>query len=264
MQQITQYSDFSFSGIYAIKNSENGKIYVGSSDNICKRIYTHNRDLNANKHHSIHLQRAWNKYGAESFLYFCIEKCDVELLIEREQKWMDDFCSYKKNKGYNISPTAGSCRGIKLSEEHKEKLSKAHTGKKISEETKQKLSDIHKANPFWKGKHHSEETKQKIVEAKIGVVQSKETADKRNSSIRQGGSRAGTSQYKGVSWYSKRGKWISQIKINRKNIRVGQFDDEILAAKNYDYHTRKIDATAYLNFPDEDYSAFQPKRKVGL
>jgi len=167
MQQIIQYSDFSCSGVYAIKNSANGKIYVGSSDNICKRIYTHNRDLYANKHHSIHLQRAWNKYGLSSFVYFCLEQCDVESLIEREQKWMDKFCSYEKTKGYNISPTAGSCRGVKLSEEHKKKLRKAHTGKKLSEETKQKLSDIHKANPFWKGKHHSEKTKQKIVKPKL-------------------------------------------------------------------------------------------------
>jgi hypothetical protein len=42
--------------------------------------------LNNNKHHNIHLQRAWNKYGSEFFEFFIIEECEGahELLLERE------------------------------------------------------------------------------------------------------------------------------------------------------------------------------------
>lgn len=42
--------------------------------------------LDANKHHNIHLQRAWNKYGSDAFEFFIVEECakEHELLLERE------------------------------------------------------------------------------------------------------------------------------------------------------------------------------------
>jgi predicted GIY-YIG superfamily endonuclease len=51
------------SGIYYIKNITNNKLYIGSSKDILKRFYEHKRLLRHNKHHSIRLQRAWDKYG---------------------------------------------------------------------------------------------------------------------------------------------------------------------------------------------------------
>ena len=40
-----------------------------------------------------------------------------------------------------------------------------------------------------------------------------------------------TSGYKGVSWYSSRGKWEAYIKVNGKRLRLGYFDD-VLAARD--------------------------------
>ena len=42
--------------------------------------------------------------------------------------------------GYNICPQGGSRRGVKLSEETKQKLSDAKKGKSLSSETKKKMS----------------------------------------------------------------------------------------------------------------------------
>jgi len=53
------------SGIYQIKNTLNGKFYVGSAVNIKQRWSTHISSLNKNNHHSGHLQNAWNKYGVD-------------------------------------------------------------------------------------------------------------------------------------------------------------------------------------------------------
>ena len=53
-------------------------------------------------------------------------------------------------------------RGIKRSEEHKKKISKAQKGKTLSAETKQKLREANK------GKTHSAETKRKMSEAAKG------------------------------------------------------------------------------------------------
>lgn len=54
------------------------------------------------------------------------------------------------------------CKGKKLSEEHKKKLSEANKGKKFSEEHKKRIGEAHR------GKKHSEESRKKISESLIG------------------------------------------------------------------------------------------------
>ena len=50
-------------GIYAIENLLNGKIYVGSSMNLNRRKAQHLYALRNNCHHNSHLQSAFNKHG---------------------------------------------------------------------------------------------------------------------------------------------------------------------------------------------------------
>lgn len=57
------------SGIYAIVNTINGKVYIGSSKSVEGRCNGHFRDLRNHKHYNVKLQRAWNKYGEQSFSY---------------------------------------------------------------------------------------------------------------------------------------------------------------------------------------------------
>jgi group I intron endonuclease len=54
-------------GLYQIVNLIDGKRYIGSSCELKKRLKTHIKQLNSNKHHCIHLQRAYNKYGQKEF-----------------------------------------------------------------------------------------------------------------------------------------------------------------------------------------------------
>lgn len=95
------------SGIYGITNIQNGKIYIGSSKHIYQRWKEHIRALNKNKHHSIHLQNAWNKYGEDNFIFEVIETCKEELLLEREQYYIDLHSSADYYYGYNESEFAG-------------------------------------------------------------------------------------------------------------------------------------------------------------
>ena len=110
------------SGIYLIKNIKNGKVYIGSAKRLVERLSNHIHSLKNNKHHSIHLQNAWNKYGESSFVCGVMEVInDENMLTTFEQKYMDQYKSYNQNFGYNIAPTANSNLGCKHTKGRKEK-----------------------------------------------------------------------------------------------------------------------------------------------
>ena len=187
-------------GIYQIKNTTNNKVYVGSSTNIDARWKAHKLLLRKLKHHSPKLQNSVNKHGIENFIFEVIEECSKELLIEREQYWIDKLNSY--HIGFNVSPNAKNSLGRVMSEETKEKIRKKAIGNKrrlgvkhsdktklkisekgknkiitedvknrisltlkgriISEETREKIRRAVKGNQNWLGRKHSEETKIKM------------------------------------------------------------------------------------------------------
>lgn len=134
-------------------------IYVGSAIDIDARWRRHKNDLRKDVHHSIILQRAWNKYGENNFKIIVIEKAKKCNLIKLEQLYLDVL----KPK-YNVSQVAGSNCGCRwtLSEETKRKISKSLKGRKQSAEHIKNLSLSHlgKVSGF-KGKKHSEEAKMK-------------------------------------------------------------------------------------------------------
>ena len=93
-------------GIYCIRNTVNGKIYIGKSKNIYKRIHQHLYDLKNNRKdcENNHLLRSWYKYGNENFEYFVLEylKVNDNLCRERELFWMNKLKSLDKRFGYNL------------------------------------------------------------------------------------------------------------------------------------------------------------------
>lgn len=167
------------SGIYEIKNIINNKIYIGSAINLEKRKKEHFYDLRKNKHHNRYLQRSFNKYGENSFKFEVIEYIEnVDLLIAQEQHYID------KNKDilYNIAPIAGSNLYVYKSEKTKKQISDNLKGRKLSEEHKQNISKgLLEGNTAWRGKHLPEEMKDKISNTLTGYKHSDEA--KYNMSI---------------------------------------------------------------------------------
>jgi hypothetical protein len=112
-------------GIYCIKCLKNNKIYVGSAINIKYRFTRHKNDLLNKKHHSKHLQRAWDLYGENEFSFEILESnLDNNLLIERENYWISFFRSSERRYGFNILNNARTRLGIKHSKKTKNKISK--------------------------------------------------------------------------------------------------------------------------------------------
>ncbi|MDD4156596.1 MAG: GIY-YIG nuclease family protein [Candidatus Cloacimonetes bacterium] len=111
-------------GVYQIINLINDKTYIGSSIDVKNRWREHKTDLEKNRHHSIYLQRSWNKYGKANFVFSMLEECDRNELLDREQYYLDKFKSYKKENGYNIAKnTSAPMMGRKHSKETLVKLS---------------------------------------------------------------------------------------------------------------------------------------------
>ena len=75
-------------GVYCIKNTITNKVYIGSSLNIKSRLKTHIFSLKNNKHHSLKLQRSYNKYGKDNFLFKILELCDKKELETKEKEWI--------------------------------------------------------------------------------------------------------------------------------------------------------------------------------
>jgi group I intron endonuclease len=77
------------SGIYLITNIKSNKKYVGSSYNIYTRIARHKSDLLKNKHANQHLQNSFNKHGLKTFKVNILEFCEKDMLVEKEQHYID-------------------------------------------------------------------------------------------------------------------------------------------------------------------------------
>ena len=206
--------EYRFMGVYYIQNLISEKTYVGSSQDVFKRIGDHLNLLKNGNHSNIHLQRSYTKHGLENFAWgICEEVFDIEHLLSVEQAWIDVLGDY------NICAEAGSTRGYKASDETKAKLSllfsgeknpmygtkrpdiaalmsRVHGGTTLSEEHKQKCSESLKGNRGpWDnpesaakviaaaraantGRKHSDETRAKVSAAGMGRVQSAETREK--------------------------------------------------------------------------------------
>lgn len=103
------------SGIYYIENLINNKKYIGQSNNIKDRWRRHISELNKNKHHNDYLQKSWNKYGENNFMFEIIEYCSIENLDDREQYWIDFYNTMDRDFGYNLK-TGGQNGGSIMSD----------------------------------------------------------------------------------------------------------------------------------------------------
>lgn len=148
-------------GIYSIKCKQVNKMYIGSSKEIFKRFKRHKKDLENNKHHCIYLQRAYNKYGKESFYFEIIEETLLEELRDVEQMYLDCL-DFKFLFNISKSSTGGDLiSNHPLNNEYRilqSKLVSERHAKLTKAELKEKFGQLGNLNGMY-GKNHTEETK---------------------------------------------------------------------------------------------------------
>lgn len=146
---------------YIIKCTASGKNYYGSTSNFKKRVTQHKYLLLRNRHHSAHLQKAWNKYGEAAFEFSILKVFECsEMMLLAEKTLLEANLKLS----YNVSTEVNKAHmlGRHHSEETKQKLRGMFLGRELSEETKIKIRTARAKQIMSKGRKCSPETIAKI------------------------------------------------------------------------------------------------------
>jgi len=171
-------------GIYCIENINTNKKYIGQSINIEDRWSKHKSELRHNSHDNDYLQKAWNKYGEDSFKFYILEECPQSQLNKKEIYYINLYNVLDYNYGYNLKE--GGQDGF-VSEygnnKRKESLKKNYENSDLREKRRQDAlkqwsdpnikSKILGENNGMYGKTHTIEARKKISEARKGTVSTK-------------------------------------------------------------------------------------------
>lgn len=143
-------------GIYKILNKETGKMYIGQSNDITRRIGEH---LTKGKASRIPLDAEIEIKGKEYYDWEVVELCSLDQLNEKETYWIKYFNTvengYNENYGGQTNLIGSNNPNAKLSEEDIVVIRKAYADHKrqreIYEFFKDKVSFGHFQN-VWQGK----------------------------------------------------------------------------------------------------------------
>lgn len=159
--------------VYKHTNKINGKVYVGQT---CNNINKRWRNGEGYKNCTL-FYRAIQKYGWDNFEHEIIKSnLSQTEANELESFYIFLYKSTDKNYGYNVR-TGGE--NSLLSEETKDKIRKANTGRKHNSVTKKKLSELNKGenNPNW-NKPRPESVRRKISKSNKGRIFSENHKEK--------------------------------------------------------------------------------------
>lgn len=136
-------------GVYRITCTANGKIYIGSAQDLESRRRKHWKCLRGGYHENKYMQHAWNKHGASTFRFEVMEVCHADERIAREQHYLDTLRPCDRSVGFNVSIKAGApMAGRKHTPETRAKMSQSNRGRKHTEETRRMMSERNKGKVF--------------------------------------------------------------------------------------------------------------------
>ena len=102
--------------IYKIENTINHKKYIGLTNNIERRKARHFTDLKCNRHDNSFLQKEYNIYGKDNFIFSIEFKGDItpEQIEEKEKEYIKFYDSYRngynQNEGGRFGPSNGGTK----------------------------------------------------------------------------------------------------------------------------------------------------------
>jgi len=86
-------------GIYKITNTENGKVFIGKSNNIMASWKRQTKMAQSEDEMQCQLYQELQEYGIQNFTFSILELCTTNELHTRWQYWVKKYDAY--NTGYN-------------------------------------------------------------------------------------------------------------------------------------------------------------------
>lgn len=123
--------------VYKLTNLVNGKIYIGQTTNLRKRVNAYKNIKNEYVHGRI--AKAIIKYGQENFKVSVLKRCTPDELTDYENYYIKKLKSYSPDIGYNMTINNSRTANDSIARKNK---SIAHTGMKESSITKRKKSNM--------------------------------------------------------------------------------------------------------------------------
>jgi hypothetical protein len=193
------------SGIYKIVNPK-GKIYVGQSVNIYRRIKSYYEPSSSKS--QIILKNSFKKYGVENHKFYIIEKCSTEELNTKERYWQDFY----KDKLLNCRFTESKDKTGYCSEQTKKNIGNALKQTDASyKHLKKKVYQYSSDGSFIKEWESLREAS-RILNVYCSTICKCLKKDSPNKSA------------KGFLWsYNKSDKLIGYVGQEAKKIKVGQY-----------------------------------------
>lgn len=95
-----RFADEKYS-IYAIRCIKNGRLYIGRTIDIQKRIAVHFQELKSGKHTNKLMVEDFKNYGRDNFEVYLLETDIPYEKRGKEYEYMRKYNSYDKKYGYN-------------------------------------------------------------------------------------------------------------------------------------------------------------------
>ncbi len=212
------------SGIYAIVNTTNSKLYVGSAINLERRRVKHFAQLRADKHPSKHLQASFNKYGNAAFQFKALQELaepSFDDLLACEQHWIDTL-----RPAYNKRLIASSNKGLRHTDERKQAQSEAITAWRDTPDGQaHKAALVERNAELWADPEHRE--------ARLAAIRAAWTPEKRAAfgramkarqshivdGVHFGTHRVWTDEERQRSGEKLRARWAERAPVNEGDIR---------------------------------------------
>ena len=86
--------------VYALKHNQTGRIYVGRTVDLMKRIDNHFHQLRHGKHHVELMQSDFNNLGGD-YIVYALDSINEFGEEKKEFEWMEKLKTYDKQFGYN-------------------------------------------------------------------------------------------------------------------------------------------------------------------
>ena len=101
-------------GVFQIRNTVNGKVWIGTSVDLPSILNRHRAQLRAGSHRNKALQQDWNAFGMEAFALEILDTLapsdrpaydPARDLAALEALWLEKLSPFEE-RGYNVRPKA--------------------------------------------------------------------------------------------------------------------------------------------------------------